>query len=257
MPNRIIKESICYSEDINNLTPEEEVFFYRLMVNCDDFGRCDARTQILKARLYPLKEKMKSDDIKRYLKKLSDMKMIILYCHDNITYLQLTKWERHQQVRAKWSKYPAPADVDVDLITSDINCNQTIAYVPENPNPNPKYNPKYKYNPSVDDVFEQLWKLYPKKEGKGQISKTQKSKLCEIGLEEMTRAIERYKNDKGHLDRQYLKQGSTFFNSGYIDYLDENYSPPETYKPKTKAELHEEELMQVADRVWKEMGIDE
>ena len=31
MPNRIIKESIV-SSDLNELTPEQEVFFYRLMV---------------------------------------------------------------------------------------------------------------------------------------------------------------------------------------------------------------------------------
>ena len=42
MPNRIIKESICTSCEIDSLTPEQEVFFYRLIVNCDDYGRMDA-----------------------------------------------------------------------------------------------------------------------------------------------------------------------------------------------------------------------
>jgi hypothetical protein len=73
------------------------------------------------------------------------------------------------------------------------------------------------------DFFEQIWQLYPKKEGKGQVSLAQKKKLYSIGLEEMTRAIDRYKKDKQGTDRKYLKNGSTFFNSGYIDYLDANY----------------------------------
>ena len=47
MPNRIIKETICTSDTIERLTPFEETFFYRLIVNCDDYGRMDARPAIL------------------------------------------------------------------------------------------------------------------------------------------------------------------------------------------------------------------
>ena len=36
MPNRVIKESICTSEQIDALTPFEEITFYRLIVNADD-----------------------------------------------------------------------------------------------------------------------------------------------------------------------------------------------------------------------------
>lgn len=75
--------------------------------------------------------------------------------------------------------------------------------------------------------FESLWKLYPKKEGKGQVSKTQKQKLLSIGTGEMTRAISRYIKAKEGKDKQYLQNGSTFFNSGYVDYLDKNYQPKE------------------------------
>jgi hypothetical protein len=34
VPNRIIKESICTSNEIDALKPEEELFFYRIIVNC-------------------------------------------------------------------------------------------------------------------------------------------------------------------------------------------------------------------------------
>jgi hypothetical protein len=152
MPNRILKESICYSEDINNLKPDEEIFFYRLIVNCDDYGRMDARPAILKSRLYPLKEHMKSSDINRYLVKLSEMKpepLIILYENGGTQYLQMCKWEKHQQVRAKRSKYPGFQDTGSAMISSDINCNQMYAYVPENPNPNP--NPESETKLSKDN----------------------------------------------------------------------------------------------------------
>lgn len=75
-------------------------------------------------------------------------------------------------------------------------------------------------------LFEKLWKLYPVKKGKGQVSDAKKIKLLEIGFEEMSRAIERYKTEL-EKDKDWRKpqNGSTFFNSGYVDYLDDNYVP--------------------------------
>jgi len=78
-------------------------------------------------------------------------------------------------------------------------------------------------NISLVDFFESIWKLYPRREGKGGVSKTQKEKLHKIGIEEMTRAISRYIKAKVGEDKKYLQMGSTFFNSGYVDYLDINY----------------------------------
>lgn len=73
-------------------------------------------------------------------------------------------------------------------------------------------------------LFERLWKLYPCKKGKGQVSDAGKMRLLQIGFNEMSRAIERYlaelEKDK---DWRKPQNGSTFFNSGYIDYLDANY----------------------------------
>lgn len=80
--------------------------------------------------------------------------------------------------------------------------------------------------------FESIWKLYPKKKGKGQVSETQKKKLYKIGIEEMTRAIERYKKEKTDTEMQFWQNGSTYFNSGYVDYLDENYT--EIEEPRTR-----------------------
>lgn len=83
-------------------------------------------------------------------------------------------------------------------------------------------------NKDINTFFEQLWKLYPLKKGKGKISDSQKLKLYKIGIEELSRAITRY--DSEVEDKTYLQHGSTFFNSGYIDYIDENYQE----KPQNK-----------------------
>lgn len=73
------------------------------------------------------------------------------------------------------------------------------------------------------DFFEEVWTLYPVKKGKGSVSDTQKKKLYDIGLEEMTRAIAQYKQEQEGIEKKFWKHGSTFFNSGYVDYLDVNY----------------------------------
>jgi hypothetical protein len=86
-----------------------------------------------------------------------------------------------------------------------------------------------KHNDEIEDFFESIWRLYPRKEGKGSISLNQKKKLYDIGIEHMTRVIERY-NDKirkENIEKKYIKQGSTFFKTGYIDYLDENFGNEE------------------------------
>ncbi len=53
--------------------------------------------------------------------------------------------------------------------------------------------------------------------------------MYEIGYEELRRAIDRYQKEL-QKDKDWRKpqNGSTFFNSGYVDYLDANYSGDQT-----------------------------
>lgn len=126
MPNRILKESICSSEQINTLTAEEEAFFYRLIVVCDDFGLMDARLPILKARCYPLKS-IDINKIKENLAALVTAGLVITYIANEKPYLKLAKWEDHQQIRAKRAKYPT---LDIGVISTDIKCHQLYAVAP-------------------------------------------------------------------------------------------------------------------------------
>ena len=107
MPNRFIKETICTSDSIDMLSPFEEVCFYRLLVNCDDFGRFDARPKVVSARLFPLRE-IAIEDIESALQALVRAGLILLYESDGKPYLQVSTWGKHQQTRATKSKYPAP-----------------------------------------------------------------------------------------------------------------------------------------------------
>ncbi len=121
MPNRIIKESICTSENIDQLTEFQEVFFYRLMVNCDDFGRFDARPKLLSSRLFPLRD-ISTDTVIETLDALRAADLIVVYEVNDHPYLQMKTWDKHQQARATKSKYPSFGESV--LQSNDINCNQ-------------------------------------------------------------------------------------------------------------------------------------
>lgn len=164
MPNRILKESICASDSIDKLSWFEECVFYRLMVNCDDFGRFDGRVSIVKNRLFPLKEGMKPKIVEQALQKLAAVGLVVFYESDGKPFLYLPTWEKYQTIRNKKSKYPDPNGCK-QLNSIEINCNQLNANVPviqsntiqseseSNPNTEDAY--------SVD--FELFWKEYPRK----------------------------------------------------------------------------------------------
>lgn len=118
MPNRILKESICTSESLSQLSWFEQVFFDHLIVNCDDYGRMDARPAILKAKLFPLST-ITFQEIETGLQSLVRVGCVQLYESDGKPFLCLPSWSKHQSVRAKKSKYPAPVNI---IPTDDDAC---------------------------------------------------------------------------------------------------------------------------------------
>ena len=90
----------------------------------------------------------------------------------------------------------------------------------------------------AEALFSLLWEQYPKKKGKGRVSAAKKRELLDIGKDEMLRALHRYIDE--HNTKKRLgdftppwQNGSTFLNSGYVDYLDENYVPAPHEPPAT------------------------
>jgi len=93
---------------------------------------------------------------------------------------------------------------------------------------------------NIDTCFEKLWKMYPRKLGKGKISVSQKRKLFEIGFDKIARCIERFNEKHSGTEERFIPYGSTFFNSGYVDYLDENYCPKGNDEIVTAPETEDE-----------------
>lgn len=103
----------------------------------------------------------------------------------------------------------------------------------------------------ADDFFAKCWQCYPRKKGKGSVKPSQKKRLLnDVGLEQMLRCIERYKQYVVGKDEQYIMYGSTFFNSGYVDYLDENYGEKNDLQNHREPEIHEEQKVGVWKDEW-------
>ena len=129
MPNRLLRDGICTSDLINALTAEEEVFFYRLLVTCDDFGHADARPAILKAQCFPLKDSATVQRIDGWISGLSSKGMLRRYKANGKVYLAVARWEARIRTHPK---FPLPTDEGSEWLDSDLpqfaaDCAQTAA----------------------------------------------------------------------------------------------------------------------------------
>jgi hypothetical protein len=211
MPNRLLKESICTSENIDQLSAFNENFFYRLIVNCDDYGRIDARPKILASKLYPLKD-IRSGQIEGALRALTSAELVTLYVVGGKPFLQMNTWDRHQTVRAKKSKYPGPEEADsviadvCNLQASASKCKQMNANAPviqSNPNPIQSESESYSHSKKsareamhgeIVSDFEEFWQAYPRKTGKGAARKA--FEKVKVPLEQLIAAVEAQKQSK-------------------------------------------------------------
>lgn len=164
IPNRILKESICISDTVDKLDLFSEVFFYRLIVNADDYGRMDARPAILRARLFPLRS-ISERKIAEALQTLHAAGCVELYEVDGAPYLCLPSWDRHQTIRAKRSKFPPPP--------SASTCKQMHADASRcsrNPIQSESVSESQSEPPTglgeMERAFERFWRAYPRQQRK-------------------------------------------------------------------------------------------
>ncbi len=105
MPNRILRDWTD-SESINSLSFQAEVFFTRLIMKVDDFGRFSANPKLLKSLLFPIKDGLRDSDISRNLDECEKAGLIAVYEADGKSFLEIKKFL--QRGRAEKSKFPSP-----------------------------------------------------------------------------------------------------------------------------------------------------
>lgn len=119
------------------------------------------------------------------------------------------------------------------VVENGTKMEQPVERKMEQTEENVKENCEKSSKKEINECFERLWKQYPNKRGKGQVSDAKKKVLYQIGEEHIQRALKRYLDGlEKDASWRKLQNGSTFFNSGYVDYLDENYEKPPEPKPQ-------------------------
>ena len=117
MPNRILKESICESEGLSGCTIFARDLYARLITYADDYGRFNADTQIMLARLYPREmDCIDQFDIVEALTELVGVGKIAFYTSSprKTVYGCFPNWKDHQRVRDSKKRFPDPDDTTVN-----------------------------------------------------------------------------------------------------------------------------------------------
>lgn len=169
-----------------------------------------------------------------YFKLLESEKMVVTKGTTKGTTVTIVKYEEYQVMGTT---------EDIAKVTTEVISEDT-----QNKNDKKENNEK-KSNVEIDAFFEKIWKRYKVKQGKGSVSKAQKTKLFGYGLEQIMRCIDRYEAEMRRIGRdiKYWKNGSTFFNSGFVDYLDDNYNTADENEEKPKEYLENHNSTEIED----------
>lgn len=229
MPNRILKESICRSDSIDSLTWFEEVLFYRLIVVCDDYGRFDGRPAIIKGTCFPLKD-ITNKAIADALYKLSTVGLVRGYEVQGRPYLQLATWGRHQQIRAKKSKYPPDDETCNQMISDDCNSPRNPIQSESNPNTNTE-------SRASGDRFSEFAEAYPKSGADNYVVGVEYIRTLQMGIseEDLIQSAKNYAETCriNETQEQFRLNAENFLKKLAFDaYLPGKYKKPEPKKKK-------------------------
>lgn len=234
---RMFSKKMISSDAFLEMPLTAQGLFFHLAMRADDDGIVDSPRKIMRE----CQAKKRDLDIliqKRYVLTFPSGVILIKHwrIHNTIAkdrYVPSTYTEELSTVMLKDNKSYTErkqnvGNIETDCIQSDSKTERSIDKIREDKNSkdiNVHSGEMHDTeNPSLNQFFESIWKLYPLKKGKGQVSKTKKQVLQRIGYEQIKRCVNRYVTEiKSSGKEKYMMHGSTFFNSGYVDYLDENY----------------------------------
>ena len=210
MPNRIIKESICSSEKLNQLSDFEFRLWVGLITYVDDAGRGDARPAIIKGRIFPLRERITGKEIESALNHMAVLGCIALYEVDGKPYLWFPTWKVHQRVRDCRPKYPDPPErgelpqvaADCGSRARESNPIQSESESESNP------------NTSRASAFDAFWEAYPKKTGKEAARKSFARAKADIGTMLSALEVQKQSEQWTKNNGQFIPNPTTWLNQG-------------------------------------------
>jgi hypothetical protein len=234
---RMFSQNVIENDNFLELSFEQQCLYFHLCMAADDDGFVDSPKRIAKV-IGSSQKSIDALEIAGYV--ISFDSGVVLMSHWNIN--NMIRKDRYKATMYQKEKSECECDENGVYVHGIPNDNHWLPQVSIGKNSIDKDSidkKKTSVHQEADALFESLWKLYPNKKGKGQVSDSNKMQLLDIGYEHMVRAIDRYKADLDKdKDWRRPQNGSTFFHSGYVDYLDYNYGDSHTEK---KSDVSEEQ----------------
>lgn len=129
---------------------------------------------------------------------------------------------------------------------SNEMCNDSVTEVKQisisNSNSNSTSNNKDKKDSEIEQEFEEVWKIYPRKEDKKKAFSAYKTARKKASFDEIKKGVETYSNHirVSNTDKRYIKLGATYFNGEcWANNYEQAAPTEETEEQKTQRELLE------------------
>ncbi len=193
MPNRIIKESSRTSTTLDALSDGAERMFWRLTTVADDYGRFDANPNILLATCFPLRvTSLKIKQILKWYHELEVCQLVQSYDCNGKHLGFFATWDKHQQIRAKASKFPDPTPASIcNHLQSNVPESEIESEIEKREARSENGHAQSIGSASTPKGFAEFWIKYPKKKNKGDAEKAWKAAhVDDVLLAEIIEAIE-------------------------------------------------------------------
>lgn len=120
---RMISKSISISERVNMLPDVFDMLLFTWIIpHTDDFGRLTGSPAKVKALVVPMLDKS-FKEIERSLQNLHEAKLVIWYQVDEDKYIQVVKFDQHQQGLHKRTRSKLPEPPDSDNVFPELSGN--------------------------------------------------------------------------------------------------------------------------------------
>lgn len=238
MPNRIIKETIRTSRTINSLSDFEFRVWVYLITYVDDYGRGSADPELINSFVLPRMKGLDDEEVFQVLQKLDACGCIKIYESDGEPYFYFPKWEDHQRIRNKKSRFPDPSDCKTKKNDADcgelpqIAAESAHARVESNPIQYESNNILYSPEPKIDSEpseaniplntgeeypvyqkdIDEWQKLYPAVDVRQELNKMRGWCLANPSKRKTNRGVKKFINN--WLSRQQDRGGTPGFSLG-------------------------------------------
>lgn len=213
---RTIKPEFWTSAQVVECSTNARLLFVGLWTFADDGGVIPNKPIQIKMQVFP-GDDFTANQISGWLFELTNAGLIAGFENNNEQYLYVTGWDKHQRIDKPSKKYPQPFDEhskNAPVALGDGKERKGMDRKDLNGSSAAPPNP-------AQEVFDQLWKVYPKRNGSNPKAKALKAltaRLREgVTVDALRSGLDRYATwcaKTGKIGTETVMQASRFFGPG-------------------------------------------